>query len=163
MVGFLGPRRADDESTVRGAGALSRGVVPSTPIVEAARALVSASVLSASTVTIADELDRVAATRGFDLVRIPDAFQPSSSWLTGRMETEAPAPDRSAAERFKQDHTLTAVMVTGSKGYAIIDGEFLLMGQQMDGFTLVAVGNRSVVLESTEARVELTLPEPAVP
>ncbi len=151
------------ESAAQSAEPVEPAVALSTPVVEAARELVSASVLSASTVTIADELDRVAATRGFDLVRIPDAFQPSSSWLTGQMETEAPAPDRSAAERFKQEHTLTAVMATGSKGYAIVDGKFLLIGQEMDGFTLVAVGNRSAVLESAEARVELTLSEPAVP
>ncbi len=151
------------ESAAQPAEPVEPAVALSTPVVEAARELVSASVLSTSTVTIADELDRVAETRGFDLVSVPDAFQPSSSWLTGQMETEAPAPDRSVAERFKQEHTLTAVMVMGSKGYAIIDGEFLLMGQEMEGFTLVAVGDRSVVLESTEARVELTLPEPAVP
>lgn len=151
------------ESAAQLAVPVAAAVALSTPVIEAARQLVSASVLSTSTVSIADELDRVAEARGFDLVRVPDAFQPSSSWSTGQMETEAPAPDRSAVERFKQDHTLTAVMVTESKGYAIIDGKFLLIGQEMDGFTLVAVGDRSVVLESTEARVELTISELAVP
>ncbi len=151
------------ESAAQPAEPVEPAVALSTPVVEAARELVSASVLSTSTVTIADELDRVAETRGFDLVSVPNAFQPSSSWFTGQVETEAPAPDRSAAERFKQEHTLTAVMATGSRGYAIIDGQFLLMGQEMDGFTLVAVGARSAVLESAEARVELTFSEPAVP
>jgi hypothetical protein len=111
---------------------------------------------------IADELDDIAAARQFDLSNVPDGFTPSLSWR----ESEAP-PDnldsgRLAVERFKERHKLTGVMASGDDGYAIIDGSFLFIGQVIDGFKLVSVRERSIVLESRGGRIELALPDKGV-
>jgi hypothetical protein len=109
--------------------------------------------------TIADRLDAVAAARRFDLTNVRDAFVPSPAWLAG----SGPQPPglesgRLAAERFRGAHMLTAVVASGEKGYAIIDGQILFIGQVLDGFRLVAVRPRSVVLESNDTRIELVMP-----
>ena len=53
---------------------------------------------------------------------------------------------------------LTAVMA-GANGYAIINGEGMVIGDVLDGYTLVSVGRRLVVLEQDGHRIELTLAE----
>jgi hypothetical protein len=105
-------------------------------------------------VTIADRLDALADLHEYDLTNLPNAFAPSSDWFA----TEA-APRVSTASRFRQEHTLNAVMGSEGDGYAIINGKSLFIGHVIDGFMLVEVRQRSAVLECQGTRVELTLPE----
>ena len=110
--------------------------------------------------TIADRLDAVAAARRFDLNNVRDAFVPSPAWLAGPGEPTGTGLEsgRLAAERFRGAHVLTAVVASGEEGYAIIDGQILFIGQVLDGFRLVAVRPRSVILESNDTRIELVMP-----
>lgn len=105
-------------------------------------------------VTIADRLDALADLHEYDLTNLPNAFAPSSDWFATDVE-----PRVSTASRFLQEHTLNAVMASEGDGYAIINGKSLFIGHVIDGFMLVDVRPRSVVLESQGTRVELTLPE----
>ncbi len=110
-------------------------------------------------VAIARKLEQIAEQRGLDPTGVIDAFRPSPMWLQLR---EVPVDDVQAellVERFRKAHTLAAVMGSGDEGWAIVDGRTLLIGQVLDGFTLVSVGRRSAVLESGDARVLLTLPD----
>ncbi|MHC4427918.1 MAG: hypothetical protein ACYS0D_04850 [Planctomycetota bacterium] len=107
---------------------------------------------------IADRLDTVAQRRGFDLDRVPNAFAPPKSWLVEEVRPSSPS-SRVTAEMFEARHVLTGVMAAGDGGYAIIDGRTLFIGQELDGFELISVSERSAVLVSDGERTELMLPE----
>ncbi len=115
---------------------------------------------SVSTVqaVIADRLEQLAASRGFDLQRVPNAFVPPTSWEVAETPESLPA-GRVAAETFMLTHVLTGVMAAGDGGYAIIDGKTLFIGQVLDGFELLSVSDRSAVFEANGVRVELMLAE----
>jgi hypothetical protein len=112
------------------------------------------SLAAPARITIADRLEELAEAHGYDPTTLPNAFEPSPTWF----EVEA-APRVSTASRFLQAHTLNAVMAGEGDGYAIINGKSLFIGHVIDGFMLVEVRQRSVVLESQGIRVELTLSE----
>ncbi len=104
---------------------------------------------------LAERLDDLAVARGPDPFAMRDAFALPQSWLAQNQ------PLGPAAERFREAHRLTGVMLSEAGGYAVIDGRCLLVGQTLEGFTLVAVSERSAVLESGSDRVELELVQPA--
>ena len=64
-------------------------------------------------------------------------------------DTRTPPGERltDAAARFIRTHPLAAVVVNGEESYALVDDQFLVPGQTVDGFTLVSVGDRSAVFE----------------
>ncbi len=110
-------------------------------------------------VAIARKLEQVAEQRGLDPTGVIDAFRPSPMWLElGEVQVDDVQAEV-LVERFRKAHTLAAVMGSGDEGWAIVDGRTLLIGEVLDGFTLVSVGRRSAVLESGDARVLLTLPD----
>lgn len=109
---------------------------------------------------VAQQFLAIAEHRDLDLERIPDAFTPSEHWFAQQRPTSVPRDAYSAAEMFKRTHRLTAVMAGERGGSAIIDGRPLLIGQQLDGFTLVAVEDRVVRLRSGEILLELSVPAP---
>ena len=52
---------------------------------------------------------------------------------------------------------LNAVLVAGSESIANVDGVMVRVGDSVQGYRLVAVSDRSAVLEKNNARVTLTL------
>ena len=114
--------------------------------------------ISTAGAVIADRLNEMAVTRGFDLQHVPNAFVPPKSWEVTETPPSRPA-GRVAAETFELTHVLTGVMAAGGGGYAIIDGKTLFIGQELDGFELIRVSQRSAVLESNGVRIELVLAE----
>ncbi len=55
---------------------------------------------------------------------------------------------------------LHAVMAQGAAGYAIVNGKTLFIGESLNGYRLLAVYDRSAILETPAGtRIELTLPE----
>jgi hypothetical protein len=71
------------------------------------------------------------------------------------IETAAvPAVDTAA---FQHSHKLTGVFMSDNKPMAMINGTALTTGQAIDGFTLVGVGRKAVVLQAGDAKVELAL------
>jgi len=110
-------------------------------------------------VAIARRLEQIAEQRGLDPTRVIDAFRPSPMWIHVGDVPVGPVRAELLAERFRKAHTLAAVMGSGDEGWAIVDGRTLFIGQVLDGFTLVSVGQRSAVLASGDARVVLSLPD----
>ena len=98
----------------------------------------------------------IAEERGIDPTKVPDAFRVPTAWLP-RQGPSGSAWDRPDAERFRAAHRLNAVMALESGGYAIVDGRRLRVGQEIDGFRLVEIRVRSIVLESAGLQIELTL------
>jgi hypothetical protein len=54
---------------------------------------------------------------------------------------------------------LNAVLVAGSDSIANVDGVMVRIGQSVQGYRLVAVGDRSAVFEKNNAKVTLSLRE----
>lgn len=92
---------------------------------------------------------------------VKDAFRTPTHWFDqGRpADTEEPAvflPD--PGTQFVHKHRLEAVMMTGSGGYAILDGEKVIRtGQKIDGFTLVSLTKREAVFRSGDSQVVLAI------
>ena len=148
------------EATAEARAAARLAVAPSAAGLAAAEAQVPQAEGSVSRqVEIARRLEALAGDRRLDPADVRDAFGPSREWLDAGLAASGPGSGKSVSERFREAHTLTAVMASGANGYAIVDGRTLFIGQALDGFTLISVGSRSAVLQSGSARVELTLPE----
>jgi hypothetical protein len=59
--------------------------------------------------------------------------------------------------QFAERHKLTATAVGPDGGMAIIDGQCLVVGRQMDGLKLVSVDRSSATLEADGIKVKLSL------
>lgn len=110
----------------------------------------------ADTETLAARLQEVAAAAAVDTQAVSDAFMPSQQWAKTDNPVEQ-APEIALAKTFLRQHRLTAVMKSGDGGVAVIDGKPFKPGQTVDGFRLVAVGERSAVLRRGVAKIELKL------
>jgi hypothetical protein len=101
----------------------------------------------------------------FNLENVGDAFRPSEI-LAGTTK-QAPVTvveQRDAAKEFREKYKdkLMAVVKKGAVGAAIIDNKMVPIGQQFDGFRLVAVKDRSAVLWRGNQRVELRITAPSL-
>ena len=117
-----------------------------------------ASPLSTGRAAIAERLDQLAEQGGYDLERVPSAFARPTGWPEATQPVGKGAGLTNAAA-FEQRHTLNAVMAAAGGGYAIINGRTLFIGQELDGFELILVSDRSAVFEANGTRAELVLPD----
>ncbi len=113
--------------------------------------------------TLADRLHKLAGAGGLDAASVADAFCPSEAWVA-RPRTQEPAvvkaqPDLAGlrARQFTERHKLTATALGADGGMAIIDGQCLTVGREIDGLKLVAVDRNSATLESDGVEVKLSL------
>jgi hypothetical protein len=97
----------------------------------------------------AADLDRIATL---------DAFKPPADWLPEvKLAEPLPTPEDQRVEQFKRHHKLSAV-VTGPAGQcAVIAGRTLMVGQQLDGFVLVSIGDRSALFKMNDLEVVLSI------
>ncbi|MFB3892482.1 MAG: hypothetical protein ACE15C_10725 [Phycisphaerae bacterium] len=114
--------------------------------------------------TMAERMERIAAGNRLNLPDMRDAFRPPASWLPAS-GNDAPAaqaddPDKARAEAFRQKHSLQAVMVgpDGEGRRAVIDSRCMSVGQKIDEFELVSVGERSAELVCGAIRLRFELP-----
>ena len=151
---LLGPQQATG-----GVRAVQPASLPAVAVADTSRSVSTTGGLSTPHMNIADRLDTLAEAREFDLMGVPDVFRPSPAWLPREPVVEGPVSGRPSVATIPGSLRLTAVMASGQGGYAIINGEFLFIGDMIDGYRLVEVRARSVVLESNGTAIELTLPE----
>jgi len=114
------------------------------------------------TSALAGRLEAFARNAGHEVGDLPDVFEPSPSWRSAPSSEGADtARPASAAETFRANHRLTAVMLSDSNPGAVVDGEFLRIGRELDGFVLRSVSERTAVFEADGEQAELTLdPQP---
>lgn len=119
---------------------------------------VASAPAEAGNAAIAQRLKTVAAQQGAPTTAA-DAFTPSTSWVhvPEKKQEAAVSPDIELAKQFLRQHRLTAVMKSGGGGIAVIDGKPYKPGQQIDGFRLASVGERSAVLRRGVAKIEIKL------
>jgi len=100
-------------------------------------------------------LDRLWPDREMDFERVRDPFSLPASW-----PAEGPGPAATPldpAARFAGRHQLTAVVIDGTRSYVLIDGRLLRPGQEIDGFKLVSVADRSALFDRAGTSVTLEL------
>jgi len=102
-------------------------------------------------------LDHLWSDKEVDFERVRDPFSLPSSWSNG---TETPVrTSLDPGALFARGHQLTAVVLDGSQSYVLIDDRLLRPGQDIDGFRLVSVEDRSALFERAGTRVSLELVE----
>lgn len=110
---------------------------------------------------LADQLQVLAEQQQLELSEVPDVFATPYDWFDDAdqqwMTTETGTPELSKADNFKQNHVLKVVFVSGDQSAAFINDLPLRIGDVIDGFELVSVANRSVMLQSKETKVKLEL------
>jgi len=108
--------------------------------------------------SLAERLRKVTGSSAVtDLAQARDAFSPAPGW--GELPSDSGAVTdnhaRQAAETFQSSHVLEAVLVYGDMRYAVIAGQTLSVGQDLDGYRLVSILERTAVFQAQGVRVEL--------
>jgi len=85
-----------------------------------------------------------------------DAFCLPTAWLA-EVHAQVPLLEGDAVARFAKDHQLRAVLIESQTSFAVVDDHFLMLGQELDGFKLVAVDVGSATFAAGRKRVVLTL------
>jgi len=108
--------------------------------------------------TAAQRLDKLVSGKeaGSEDLRDPFSLPPTWSDTTAGNGERTTDPVGGFARR----HQLRAVVVRGGESSALVDDSFLVPGQSLDGFTLVAVGSRSALFERDGKQVLLNLAGP---
>lgn len=119
-------------------------------------------VAAPTTRTLALSFRELAERRGLKLEDMSDPFTVPPHWLPDQATVRiGTSTDVSPGRRFLAAHQLNAVLANEQGGAAIIDGKRFRIGQELDGFRLVLIQRRSVVLEGEGVRVMLSLPTPS--
>lgn len=109
------------------------------------------------TATLAGQFEQYARQGSGEAAGLSDVFRPSDSWLPSIEAAGSRTPTITAADEFAMRHTLAAVMMSRSTPGAVVNKRLITIGQELDGFILVAVNERSVVFEGEGEQVVLEL------
>jgi len=119
---------------------------------------------------LAGRLALLATARRIDIDRSRDVFVPSPAWQGdfGRGGAAAavdgpPADAENALDAFRRTRHLGAIVDGGSEMGAVVDGQFVRVGQFLDGMRLVHISRDSATFQSSQGQVELRLPRPTMP
>jgi len=118
---------------------------------------VVATATSAEPRSLAERLAALSQTHDADLANIHDALSLPSAWKAQSSEQEKTNPKLTAVEVFTQAHELTAVVISGQAAVAVVDDHCVSVGQFVDNFKLVSVGQNSATFESQGRRAVLKL------
>jgi hypothetical protein len=148
-------------SDVTGPAQTSAGVIDSIDAGLAQPAGVLPEVSGESPVEVISFAQRLRSAVGSSVDTDPaacrDAFSPGTGWDVGGLGV-GPATDnkiRELAQAFQGGHTLEAVLVSGDKRYAVVDGQTLYIGQELDGYRLAEVHERTAIFQARGIRVEI--------
>lgn len=117
----------------------------------------------AGTDSLANRIAKAAAEAGVKPDALPDAFAMPAKWsdLTAGTSNGVKGTDAEAvvltAEQFENQHRLMAVMGRGDHAIAMIDGQALRIGQQLDGYTLIEAQQRIAVFTAGAQRAALRM------
>jgi hypothetical protein len=115
---------------------------------------------AATGVSLVSELKGM-SSGNFDPLSAHDAFVPAKYWTAACINAATPTHAQTTASEFQRDHRLSALMLSGHGGQAIINGQLVRVGHTIDGFKLVAIGPNRATLLNGEILVELHMESPA--
>ena len=106
----------------------------------------------------ADRLRALARRERIDMNDVSDAFAVGRSWLAEKPPAAPAVPaEESAASAFRNAHQFIGILTDELGSSAIVGDVCLRVGDVLDGFVLVSVGDRVVVFARGKTRVELGL------
>jgi hypothetical protein len=106
------------------------------------------------------------ATAGSDNDNTPrDVFAAPASWRPAPKVVAAVATPKPQlfAEQFRHDHHLTAVVIDGRHGRAVVDGQLVAVGDSIDQFRLTTLTRQSARFVHGDETVSLALTDSASP
>ncbi len=109
------------------------------------------------TMKLARQLETLCPDDSLDLGQVRDAFSLPASWLAEVSPASRPLSGQDAVTMFAKSHQLRAVVVQNQARGALVDDHFLIIGQELDGFKLVAVDEDCAAFEAGGKRVVLRL------
>jgi hypothetical protein len=89
------------------------------------------------------------------LTGIRNPFLLPPSWFGGSDGADAPLPD--VVARFVGTHQLAGVVKSGGERRVLVNDRFLVVGEVLDGFTLVSIEDHSAVFERDGMQAVLEL------
>jgi hypothetical protein len=112
-----------------------------------------------SETVIADRLRAAAQVAGMDAAPLRDAFATPANWTSAAAPVAAVVQPASvsAADEFRHAHRLSAVLISGKTGQAVVDGKIVKLGDSLDGSKLVAIGRLFARFTVGGDKVELPL------
>jgi hypothetical protein len=112
---------------------------------------------------LADRMQEVNRAERLELEKVEDIFHAPATWTKPPPKAAAvPAVDPTVT--FTSNHHLIALLKGSRGGVAVLDGaghRSLRIGQSVDGFRLMRIGERSATFTSAQGTAELTLPAEA--
>ena len=117
----------------------------------------------ASDRSLAARMRRVGRARGIEGDHVGrDPFVVPEGWITQAAAPEPAAQSTARPDNFADSHQLMGVMPNARVACAVVDGNPVMVGQSVDGYTLEKVLVRSVLFSKGSRRVELHLDEAPV-
>jgi hypothetical protein len=109
------------------------------------------------TVKLVRGIETLWSEKNLDLSRARDAFCLPESWLAEISPNNFRRTAQGAETSFAKNHQLKVVIVQGQRPCVMVDDHFLVIGQELEGFKLVAVDEDSATFESGAKKVVLRL------
>ena len=110
------------------------------------------------TIRLAQRLETLWSEKGLDMSQARDVFSLSASWLADvRPATPVDRPEQDAVTVFTANHQLRGVLITDQARTVTVDDDILHLGDELDGFKLVAIEEDSATFEAGGKRVSLKL------
>lgn len=124
---------------------------------ETIHAVLDESYQTKESYSLADHLQAICGDADAEMMGVKDAFVLPQEWVKRPEPQKKETPAKTPAERFREAHRLMAVMVDEHGGRAVINGTYLLVGQEKNGFRLLSVGKRSATVEFGDETIELKI------
>jgi hypothetical protein len=105
---------------------------------------------------ITQRLEMLWSGMSLDLDEARDAFSIPTAWLA-EIYDQHPLRQGDAVVRFAKSHQLRGVLVESNARFAVVDNHLLIVGQELDGFKLVAVDEDSATFAAGNKQVVLRL------
>ena len=107
--------------------------------------------------SLATRLETFSREHNLEPLAVKDAFCAPQSWLADLKPDRPMSSTQVMAQDFVRQHKLTAVASFQNVGIAVIDDKQVRVGEELDGFRLLRVADRSAVFTSNGVQVKLTL------
>ena len=112
------------------------------------------------TIKLAQRLERLWSEKNLDMSQARDVFSLPASWLADVHPATAigrPPTGQDAVSVFRTNHKLRGVLVTAQACCVTVNDHILRLGEDLDGFRLVAIEEDSATFEAGGKQVSLRL------
>ena len=112
---------------------------------------------------MSDRLQRYAEANGLNLDAVADAFKTPASWVVATAPTPSVGRPSANPTLPPAPSELSGIMISGRTRVALIDGQVVAVGTEINGYRLIAVSDKSATLAYGEHQVTLELDQPGSP